>query len=342
MARKKTVSDVITIYDVAREADVSLATVSRVMNKSAHVKPEKEARVLEAIKVLNYKPNMIARGLASKKSTTIGLLIIDTERLSNLSVVSGVIDVANMSEYNYGIKLNSYQGDNANIQASWDEMLSKQVDGILFMCDVVTPEIEEMIAKTQTEVVLLNTYAKSKAIANVSLDYNKLFKDILANSTVVDGSDYVYVTRQQAYGAGGDFLADLFVSTAKQNNKIIDNKQIINLDGGYESAYNFFINYLKSNQNKYIISESDSFAAACINAASDLNIKIPEDIQIFSLMTTKLTDVLRPKVSGVNYPYYKVGAVAMRLLTKYMKGEEVISNKYVVDYTIDWRDTTKK
>ena len=62
----------VTIYDVAREARVSMATVSRVVNGNQNVKAETKNKVNEVIKRLNYRPNAVARGLASKKTTTVG------------------------------------------------------------------------------------------------------------------------------------------------------------------------------------------------------------------------------------------------------------------------------
>lgn len=62
----------ITIYDVAREANVSMATVSRVVNGNPNVKPATRKKVLEVIDRLGYRPNAVARGLASKKTTTVG------------------------------------------------------------------------------------------------------------------------------------------------------------------------------------------------------------------------------------------------------------------------------
>ena len=67
----------ITIYTVANEAHVSMATVSRVVNGNPNVKPDTRKKVLEVIKKLNYRPNAVARGLASKKTTTVGVVIPD-------------------------------------------------------------------------------------------------------------------------------------------------------------------------------------------------------------------------------------------------------------------------
>ena len=67
----------ITIYDVAREANVSMATVSRVVNGNPNVKPTTRQKVLDTIERLGYRPNAVARGLASKKTTTVGAIIPD-------------------------------------------------------------------------------------------------------------------------------------------------------------------------------------------------------------------------------------------------------------------------
>ena len=67
--------DTVTIYDVAREAGVSMATVSRVVNGNKNVKENTRKKVLEVIDRLDYRPNAVARGLASKKTTTVGVVI---------------------------------------------------------------------------------------------------------------------------------------------------------------------------------------------------------------------------------------------------------------------------
>ena len=69
-----------TIYDVAGAAKVSLATVSRVMNNPEKVNPETREKVLKVIKELGYRPNAIARGLASRKTTTVGIVMADVSR----------------------------------------------------------------------------------------------------------------------------------------------------------------------------------------------------------------------------------------------------------------------
>ena len=86
----------ITIYEVARESNVSLATVSRVINGSSVVKEETRKRVEEAINKLGYRPNAIAQGLALSKTTTVGLIIPSTSISFSGRVINGQIGRAHV------------------------------------------------------------------------------------------------------------------------------------------------------------------------------------------------------------------------------------------------------
>ena len=86
----------VTIYDVAGAAKVSLATVSRVMNNPEKVNPETRDRVLKVIKELGYRPNAIARGLASRKTTTVGVVCADISAASTSNLLSGISEVSKM------------------------------------------------------------------------------------------------------------------------------------------------------------------------------------------------------------------------------------------------------
>ncbi len=88
----------VTIYDVAREARVSMATVSRV-KCNENVKAELKNKVNEVIKRLNYRPNAVARGLASKKTTTVGVIIPDISNIYYSQLARGLEDIATMYKY---------------------------------------------------------------------------------------------------------------------------------------------------------------------------------------------------------------------------------------------------
>ena len=127
----------ITIYDVAREANVSMATVSR--------------------------------GLASKKTTTVGVIIPDVTNLYFASLARGIDDIATMYKYNI-ILANSDQNNHKEIQVL-NTLLSKQVDGILYMGNNLTPELRAEIVRSKTPIVLAGTIDSDHVVASVNIDY---------------------------------------------------------------------------------------------------------------------------------------------------------------------------
>ena len=168
-----------TIYDVAGAAKVSLATVSRVMNNPEKVNPETREKVLKVIKELGYRPNAIARGLASRKTTTVGIVMADVSRAATAQLLGGIIDIS--KKYDYAIKLFS-MAENDDIKETIRQVVAEQVDGILFLNDELEPSQMEMcmslIQDAQIPVVLCNAMYDEKDIPAVGIDYENATYDI--------------------------------------------------------------------------------------------------------------------------------------------------------------------
>ncbi|MBR2075913.1 MAG: LacI family DNA-binding transcriptional regulator, partial [Exiguobacterium sp.] len=124
-------SNNVTIYDVAREAGVSMATVSRVVNGNPNVKPTTRKKVQDAIDRLGYRPNAVARGLASKKTTTVDVIVPDISNIFFADLARGIEDVATM--YKYNIILGNSDSSRDKEVHLLNTLLGKQVDGIIFM-----------------------------------------------------------------------------------------------------------------------------------------------------------------------------------------------------------------
>ena len=160
----------ITIYDVAREAAVSMATVSRVVNGNPNVKPATRKKVLEVIDRLDYRPNAVARGLASKKTTTVGVIIPDVTNVYFSSLARGIDDVAAMYKYNI-ILANSDGNEQKEIQML-NTLLAKQVDGIIFMGNNLTDELRTQLVrstrKKKSKAFISTTLLQSKRLSTIS------------------------------------------------------------------------------------------------------------------------------------------------------------------------------
>ena len=121
----------ITIRDVAQLADVSPATVSKVMNGAPHVSRSAQERVLAAISKLNYRPNSVARSLKLKSTATIGLVTDDLEGVFTMSMMRGVEEA--VSAQGFSVFLCNSYGEPARERQHLEVLLNKQVDGIILM-----------------------------------------------------------------------------------------------------------------------------------------------------------------------------------------------------------------
>ena len=169
--------DTITIYDVAREAGVSMATVSRVVNGNKNVKENTRKKVLEVIDRLDYRPNAVARGLASKKTTTVGVVIPNIANSYFSILAKGIDDIAAM--YKYNIVLASSDEDDDKEVNVVNTLFAKQVDGIIFMGHHLTDKIRAEFSRSRTPIVLAGTVDLDHQLPSVNIDYKAAMTDVV-------------------------------------------------------------------------------------------------------------------------------------------------------------------
>jgi LacI family transcriptional regulator len=146
------------IYDIAGAAGVSLATVSRVLNHPEKVKESTRNKVLRIIKEKGYKPNANARGLASRRSTTVAVVIPELSRASVAEMIQGIDEVAKKMGYTIRLFINKDQEKERDF---WGEVIASSVDGILFMNDEMTKEAYQQIEHTPVPVVFVASFISS-------------------------------------------------------------------------------------------------------------------------------------------------------------------------------------
>src|ERR1700678_525990 len=170
--RKRKVKKAPSIYDLANEARVSVFTVSAVVNGKSHVGKALKQRVDAAIQKLSYRPNLLARSLAARRTHTIGIVVPDISNPFFPLVVRGAEDAA--QKHGYNILLCNSDDTLAKEEASVELLLAKRVDGILLTkaADDFRPSLRQMIKEVQIPFVLvMRTYPKLTKDAVITDDY---------------------------------------------------------------------------------------------------------------------------------------------------------------------------
>ncbi|RHW33233.1 catabolite control protein A [Lysinibacillus yapensis] len=330
----------VTIYDVAREANVSMATVSRVVNGNQNVKPATRKKVLEVIERLEYRPNAVARGLASKKTTTVGVIIPDISNNIYAEAARGIEDIATMYRYNI-ILANSDQNEEKEL-ILLDTMLGKQVDGIVMMSDAVTPKLHQSMDHSPVPIVLAGSVDESNTFASVNIDYFQATKD--AVQMLIDNGHkrIAFVSGPLSYTINSHYKLEAYKTVLNEANIEVDEQLIIADDGTYDSALEAFEALAKiENPPTAFFAGSDELAIGLIHGAQDNGKKVPEDIEIISFENSKLARMVRPQLTSVVLPLYDIGAVAMRLLTKLMNKESIEDHSVIIPHRIEKRNSVK-
>jgi LacI family transcriptional regulator len=329
----------VTIYDVAREANVSMATVSRVVNGNPNVKPSTRKKVLEAIERLGYRPNAVARGLASKKTTTVGVIIPDISSIFFAELARGIEDIATMYKYNI-ILSNSDQNKDKELHLL-NTMLGKQVDGILFMGGYISEEHVAEFKKSPVPIVLAATIEENSIIPSVNIDYEQAAYDAVAFLIEKGHKRIAYVTGPADDPINNKKLAG-YRRALEEHGLTYDENLIIEGDYSYDSGIEAYEKITElDEQPTAVFVGTDEMALGVIHSAQDHGVNIPEQLEVVGFDNTRLATMVRPRLTTVVQPMYDIGAVAMRLLTKYMNKEHVDNHIVVLPHRIEYRQSTK-
>ncbi|MGE5551846.1 MAG: LacI family DNA-binding transcriptional regulator [Bacteroidota bacterium] len=301
-----------TIREVAKQAKVSTATVSRVLNGVGYVAEETRNRVLETVTRLGYRPNGIARGLSTKRTRTIGLIISDITNPFFPEIARGVEDV--LSAYGYNVILCNTDRDALKEAAYIGLLVEKRVDGIIFAS----------IRPKMIDPAELDRHGIPWVLAGLSLP------GIDRDCVVVDNVLGAYQATQHLLRLGhrriGHISGPLGESVSAdrlQGFKMAlanyglssDDLPIVEADHKQAGGYTATLKMLDCRPPvTAVFVGNDAMAIGTLEAAYDRGLQVPkdlavvgfDDIAIASLHTIQLTTVAQPKT--------EIGAVATRML----------------------------
>jgi len=313
----------VTLKKVAKLAGVSHTTVSLVINnaKGSRVSQGTKKRVLEAIKQLDYNPNLTAKRLASGKTNSIGLYtpfeIPIFRNYTFIEMITGIQDV--LSEKGFDLVL--FSGGRKLYRDRPINQIVKQntVDGlIIFNTRYTTQHYVNSCIKNLIELkfnfVILHYYWGRAKINYVGTDYeNDAYKAVthlmsLGHKQValIAGTSKATVTSRIIKG---------YQRALKDYGINIDNDIIVYADYDYQMAYEKTRVIINNNPSvtSFFIGGFE-MAPACLKAVKDSGLNIPRDISIICYIDNEMIALLDPPVTSIKWPYYEMGKKAAELL----------------------------
>lgn len=325
----------VTIYDVAHEAGVSLATVSRVINGSDVVKGNTRQRVEEAIEKLGYKPNAIAQGLALSKTTTIALVIPEASFTYTGQIINGLLDVSKIDKYNVMLHTTT-EGIN-EISDIIENIIKSRVDGVIIYNDRLTDAELDQLTKYNIPIVIVGNKMCGKSISSVYVDIEKAVFELVTKYLELNCKDIAIIQDRKNNNSIDSMVKGAEKAYAAKG-LVFD--QFIPIPVEYRTSYDFLSRYFKEHRHGLIIANRDSQALAILNAARENGIRVPEDMEVVCVIDTKYNSMVRPQVSSFAIPSYDLGSVSMRVMTKMLNHAQE-GKAIELSYLFTPRQTTK-
>lgn len=315
--------DRVTIYEVAKVAGVSLATVSRVINNHCNVTEKTKKKVNDAIKKLGYMPSALAQGLANSRSTNIGIMIPSTGYSFVSNMLDGMIDIAKIYGYITSIFITKRTKEDA---AQMIQLLIKShVDGAVVFDDELGTDDITTIQNYHIPLIVIGNEFSGDALGSILLEYKEPLIKVLKKD-LAEYKNPVYILDIVNEGAMIDELRDAAFNYATEKNLKVEK---LHFNDSYSLVYDEMIEFFKTHKKGYFITPRDTLASAIINAALDSHLKVPKDVQVISCIGSKFSYMSRPEISSFNLDMFKVGSIAVRMLTKLLdaKSKEKMKDK---------------
>ncbi|PJN90627.1 LacI family DNA-binding transcriptional regulator [Bacillus sp. mrc49] len=309
----------VTIKDVAREANVSIATVSRVINGKDKVKKETKLKIEKVIEVLNFRPDQAARSMIMKETKTIGLII---PVLANeyWAALSEAIQEA-LWEKGYTLIMGSDNMNPDKQQAFFEVFVERKVDGIIMghNLSTITEKHIEDLRKNGTPVVSL--FPNSSNISCVTSDNLQGAMIAVQHLIKLGHKKIAYIG-----AASTSVERELgYKNTLMMSNIKIDESIIIKSDEllrnfsqyGYNSAKRLIEG---NNDFTAVFCANDLIAIGAIKAFYEAGLKIPENIAVVGIDNISMASLYQPSLTTVEQPIKEMGKTAVELLLQ-LKGD---------------------
>ncbi len=308
-----------TIAEVAKEAGVSVATVSRVINKAGVVSPETQQKVYAAIAKFDYHPNVWGRNLRRHESRMLLVLIPNITNPYYSEIVKGIEDAGRRNHYSTMLCITDM--DRRRTEEYFDLLRSGRADGAILMDTCREDKDVSQLAKS-FPVVQCCEYCSDENVSHVSIDNFKASYEVVRFLCSIGyrrigfiGSTNQFIsTRQRCLG---------YKQALTENGLPFDGDSVSYADADYnfQSGVRAAKALLTAPERPdAIFCISDVLALAAIRVAEELHLRVPEDLTVVGFDDVEYATMFRPMLTTVSQPCYMLGKTACELLVEQING----------------------
>ncbi|WP_258359280.1 LacI family DNA-binding transcriptional regulator [Moorella sulfitireducens] len=303
----------VNIKEVAERAGVSPSTVSRALSGRVVVSPETKEKVLQAVRELNYQPNVLAKGLKEGRTKTIGLIIPNVRNLVFPAAIKGITDVA--KKHGYTVILCNTDEDIETEKAHVENLRKRLVDGLIFSTATAASTHILELKEQGFPVVLMIRHLENKVDAVIVDNFKGgyeatkfLIERGYRHIAFINGTLGLDLYRQRFAG----YKAALAEAGIAYNEDIV-----IHGTHDWEDGYRAILTILERDQQPdAVFAASDPKALGVIKAIKEKGLRVPEDIAVMGYDNLDMSELMDPPLTTMAQPFYEVGQRAAERLIK--------------------------
>lgn len=327
----------ITISDIADALGVSKTTVSRAISGKGRIGGETRAKILQYIEEHNYRPNVIAKGLATSKTYNIGLALPGDYDLIDLpffqKCMMGVSEMASSMDYDVIISMVS-----ANDISQLERMINNhKADGVILTRTLIQDPPAEFLKERGIPFVTIGT-STDKSIIQIDNDHRGACKELTSillmrgiGRIALIGGNRSYVVTQKRLQGYFDAYVDQGLSVESD---------LIYLDIESSIMTEKVVEELVEKKVECILCMDDSICKFVLNKLKKLNVKVPQDVKLASFYNSSLLENNIPAITSLQFDVRQLGVMSCKILLDHLEGKEV-PNRTLLGYEVSMKESTK-
>lgn len=329
----------VTMRDIAKKVGVSEATVSHVVNgNTSKVSAATRERVLQAIRELEYTPNRIARSLAVRSTSTVGLIVTDVVRTPYAAAIKGVESVA--MQHGYNVILCNLDGSDTRLESAVEVLLSKRVDGMIFVLSSqpVDRRLISRLAKRSGPIVFVNQPSELPSVPAVLIDNASGTFELTRQLAEMGhrrigcihlplvGTNPVLAARERFEGYQ-KALAHCGISY----DEALTREGAFGEEAGVRAGERAAEELIQQPEPPTaLVCCNDYLAIGAMRACARAGLKVPDEVAIVGHDDIAAAQYLQPSLTSVSQPMTQAGEMGMQFLLKRMSERiEAFANRSV-------------
>jgi DNA-binding LacI/PurR family transcriptional regulator len=329
---------VASMKDVARLAGVSTSTVSRVFNGSLPVDEETRAKVEKAIRQINFKPNLVARGLRLKSANLIGIVVPELQHETFTSFIKFTEESAEAQGYNLVIGSTNTNPDTE--ERFIDNLIRRNIDGIIFSRVSDKSRVLKLIDSTQIPAVIIDRSLEREDIPSVVMDNYGAGRMAAEHLLSLGHERFACICGPLDISINRERLAG-FGETIAGRGGVLEDRLVFEGDFKFESGGRGVDALLETGADFTALwAQNDYMAIGAMNRLIALGVPVPARVSLMGLDNIEHSWMIKPALTTIAQPFRKMCASAVDLIIRMSRKEKLELTRIVLAPELLVRETT--